>query len=102
MTTSSRSPTKLSHAIHKEPSGAAAMEGQSSWRNSCPTAVELICPQRDVEAIRKAAARIRDAIIGTIIFQRSRIPMSRKEKLPGFGLSLLIQRRLDLSTLRLH
>src|SRR5215813_1420602 len=55
MTTSSRSPTKLSQAIQSEPSGAVAIAGQSSWRYSWPTMVGVICAQRGA---REASARV--------------------------------------------
>src|SRR5260370_41870697 len=69
MTTSSRSPTKLSHATQAVPSGAAAMEGQSSCRNWWPTAVALICAHNGAIETSRAAARNRGGIIGSLYSQ---------------------------------
>src|SRR5258706_10484501 len=74
MTTSSRSPTKLSQATQAEPSGADAIAGQSSCRNWWPTAVAVISAHNGViEAIR-AAARNRGGIIGLSLYCRRRDP----------------------------
>src|SRR5438128_1757287 len=68
MTTSSRSPTKLSHAIHMDPSGDEAIAGQSSCRNWWPTGVELICAQRGKRERKTADARNR---MGTLYHRNS-------------------------------
>src|SRR5262249_21759450 len=65
-TTSSRSPTKLSQAIHIEPSGAEAMAGQSSCRNWCPTAVAVISAQTGAIEMTNRTAVGKNSGMGTL------------------------------------
>src|SRR5215467_11071465 len=67
MAISSRLPSKLNHATHSVPSGAAARVGESSCRNSWPTATAVISPpcgscaelcSKGVEAETAACGRV--------------------------------------------
>lgn len=76
-------------------------EAMNAWRTSCPTLpVWEDANERGLVAPAEVngACIVRVTASGLDLLGRT----GPEPRLPGFGLTLLIQRRFDLSTLRIH